>query len=497
MRWVPVRAAAVFAMLAVPAALLAQYPPQAPALPPPLFVRLAGPAGMKVTIHRGDFQGQTLDVPCLIAFRPGYRYHIELSGLPENLRPKGQATPLGIPGPPLTVCPSLDVLGSLQPAACIHPWDHPATIFFTEDDFATVRSGAVVTKVVLLERPETAVPLATTLDRPYELTVPPHRDPLLEAQERGRPLVILHMGDSQASPQELAAQGVPGTVLLPGERMLPPPRDPPCLPAMCFPLVDPRSGLPAPENEICFHDGGDVGLTAGLRDGKLVGLDPSDTVAQYVDSCGNAKIAVSNKVCLCVPRYLLIRTAIATAANVIGTAPGNTNAAAAPAKSQLETVALEYDQQTYLQALTSRQKLSAVMNLQQTQVVGRSEGLVIYANAEGTGHVTGKCAEPEQAECPKPLVIFKWPDKCDPQIGDLVTFYIRYKNQGSRPITGIAVSDSLTARLEYVPTSARSDRDALFTTTPNEADSAVLRWEITGSLQAGETGTVCFQARVR
>ena len=167
------------------------------------------------------------------------------------------------------------------------------------------------------------------------------------------------------------------------------------------------------------------------------------------------------------------------------------------AKSQLETFALEYQQQTYLQALSSRQKLSALVNLQQTQVVGRSEGLVIYANAEGTGHVTGKCAEAEQLECPKPLVIFKWPDKCELQIGDLVTFYIRYKNQGLRPITGIALSDSLTARLEYVSATARSDRNALFTTTPNEAASVVLRWEITGSLPAGETGTVCFQARVR
>ena len=268
MLWVPVRAAAVLAMLVVPAALLAQYGPQAAALPPPLFVRLAGPAGMKVTIYRGDFQGQMLDAPCLVAFRPGYHYRLELRALPAQLRPKGQATSAGIPGPPLTVCPSLEVLGSLQPAACIHPWDHPATIFFAEDDFAAVRSGTVVTKVVLLERPETAVPVATTLGMPYELTVPPNRDPLLEAQERGRPLVILHMGDSQFSPQELAASGVPGTVLLPGERMLPAPRDPPCLRAMCFPLVDPRSGLPAPENEICFHDGGDVGLPAGLRDGN-------------------------------------------------------------------------------------------------------------------------------------------------------------------------------------------------------------------------------------
>ena len=46
---------------------------------PPLYVRLAGSPGMKVTIYRGPPQGQTFDLPCLVGFRPGYRYRIELS----------------------------------------------------------------------------------------------------------------------------------------------------------------------------------------------------------------------------------------------------------------------------------------------------------------------------------------------------------------------------------------------------------------------------------
>jgi uncharacterized repeat protein (TIGR01451 family) len=490
MRWFPFRATAICAMLALPAAVFGQGPP-------PLFVRLAGPAGMTVTVYRGGPQGEMLNTPCVIGFRPGYRYRIALGGLPERLRPSGTPTPPGMPAPDLTVCPSLDVIGSLRLAGCMPPWDHPASIVFTEEDLAAVRAGSVITKVIVLERPETAVPIATTCATPFELTIPPNRDPLLEAEQHGRPLVLLQMGDNQFNPQELAAIGTPGTVLLPGDTTMPPPRDAPCLPAMCWPLVDPRPCLPALDNEICFHDGGDGGQPVGQRaDGKLLGLDPSDTVAQYIDSCGTPKIAISNKVCLCVPRYILIRNAINPSINTTSIFTGDTRIARAPAKSQLETIALDYHQISNLAAVSSRQKASALVNLQQTQVVGRSEGVVIYANAEGTGHITGMCAPPEIAEC-KPLVICKWPDKCDLQLGDLVTFYLRYKNEGSRPITGIVVSDSLTARLEYVPNSARSDRDALFTTTPNEADSSVLRWEITGALPGGQTGTVCFQARVR
>jgi uncharacterized repeat protein (TIGR01451 family) len=451
---------------------------------------------MTVTIYRGGPHGETINTPCMVAFRPGYQYRIELGGLPAHLRPTAATGPPGMPTRSLTVCPSLEVMGSLRPVPGVHPWDHPACIVFTDDDFATVRAGSVVTKVIVLERPETAVPVATTCDNPYELTVLPHRDPMLEAQQHGRPLMVLQMGDSQLSAQDLAAQGIPGTVLLQGESVLPPPRDPPHMPWMCWPAVDPRAGLPAPQDEICFHDGGDGGSPVGLRaDGKLVGLDPADTVAQYVDSCGNVKIAISNKVCLCVPRYLLIRTAIAPASNTTATNTGDTRIAQAPARAQLEIGPLEYDQNINPGALSSRLKASGLVNLQQTQVVGQCEGVLVHANAEGTGQITGMCAPPT-VEC-KPLVICKWPDKCELQLGDIVTFYIRYKNQGSLPITGIVVSDSLTARLEYVSNSARSDRDALFTTTPNEVDSAVLRWEITGALPGGETGTVCFQARVR
>ena len=114
-----------------------------------------------------------------------------------------------------------------------------------------------------------------------------------------------------------------------------------------------------------------------------------------------------------------------------------------------------------------------------------------------TGKVSGSCPPPEAELCEKPLVIIKWPDKCDPHLGDTVTFFIRYKNQGQKAISNIVVNDSLTARLEYVGGSARADRDALFTATPNEAESMLLRWEITQPLPPGEAGTVTFQARVR
>jgi uncharacterized repeat protein (TIGR01451 family) len=97
----------------------------------------------------------------------------------------------------------------------------------------------------------------------------------------------------------------------------------------------------------------------------------------------------------------------------------------------------------------------------------------------------------------KPLSLCKWADRDAAQVGDIVTIFLRYTNHGGRPITNIGVTDSLTGRLEYVAGSAVSDRDAVFTATPNEAGSLTLRWEIDGTLQAGESGVVRFQVKVK
>src|SRR5262249_47402016 len=162
---------------------------------------------------------------------------------------------------------------------------------------------------------------------------------------------------------------------------------------------------------------------------------------------------------------------LTAAGNTVTTFPGDTRVFHAPGLAEFRTLALEHHQDLAPGAVRTTIKASSLVQLRQTQIIGRVEGLEVYSNAEETRHVTARCLEPTLAEPEKPLIIIKWPDRCELQVGDVVTFYIRYKNQGVRPVTGIIVADSLTTRLEYVPGSARSDRDALFTITPNEADS--------------------------
>jgi uncharacterized repeat protein (TIGR01451 family) len=492
MRWQRITKLVFLGLLAAAAQAKAQAPspgagafPHAAAMPAPLYVRLAGPGGMKIAVSTGASEPRVFPAPCILGLRPGYRYTIELQTGEGNLTQR--------------LCASFDVVGSLRGTGELHPREHPAAISFSADDFKAASAGTVVTKIVVLERPETALPIATRADLPIELEIPLTGNPLQDAASHGRPLAILHLGSRLYAPDELAALSVPGTMLLPGESVLPPPRDPPCLPWVCYSLEDPKAGLPCAAEEACFHDGGDGGNRAGFGPGgKIVGLDPSDTIAEYVNARGEKKLAVSNKVCFCVPRYLVVKSTQSLAGHVAQTAASDALAKSAPSAAASVRGASERKLETAALGMASRQGVSGIEDLRQTNVTGLLGGTAVYANVTTTGKLTGRCPEPELAEPgEKPLVIIKWPDNRDPHLGDIVTFFIQYKNQGQRPITGIVVNDSLTARLEYVAGSARSDRDALFTVTPNEAGSTVVRWEITAPLPPGQSGTVTFQARVR
>jgi uncharacterized repeat protein (TIGR01451 family) len=479
------RLAVLTAFFTATSAACAQDPPSpAPVLPPLLHVRISGPAGMKVTVYRGGAPAQTFNTPSTFGFRPGYHYRLQLSGMEKY--------------PGVVVYPSFDVLGSLRLCSGVRAAEHPASIIITDEDLASVRAGSVVNKLVLLERPETALPIATNIDNPIEMNILASLDLINEGQQRGRPLMLMHLGTRDLTAEEMAAEYISGTMLVPGERVLPAPHVPPCLPWTCYPLVDPRVGQSCPEEEMCFHDGGDTGSPAGIGpDGKLRGVDPSDTVAQYDDSQGARKIAISNKVCFCVPRYLILRNEMTPAANSVRIGPNDAYLAQAPANTQLDIGTVEHHEDISPAAVSTRMRASSIVQLQQTMVVGNIEGLKVMDQVQYTGQVIGSCLPPELELMDKPLIIIKWPDKCDPQLGEVVTFYIRYKNQGHKPISNIVVNDSLTARLEYVAGSAKTDRDALFTATPNEVESMLLRWEISQPLAPGQSGTVTFQARVR
>ena len=133
-----------------------------------------------------------------------------------------------------------------------------------------------------------------------------------------------------------------------------------------------------------------------------------------------------------------------------------------------------------------------------TAALARVEGHTeVVSGVLETRNFTVTCEGAQLLPPDRPLLLTKVADRDSVQPGDVVTFFLRYSNHGGRPLTDVAVSDSLAARLEYVAGSAQSDREAVFTTEQNEVGSVVLRWEIGGRLLPGQTGVLRFQARVR
>jgi uncharacterized repeat protein (TIGR01451 family) len=479
--------------------------------------------------------------------RPGYFYRVRLDNIP------------GHPG--VSIFPTLEVRGSLKLSPKLNAASYPAPVVLTEADIESVLAGNLICKVIYLENPDRAFPGLVPPAQPVELGLPPGSDLLVEAFDRGRPMLIVRMGGrSLFSEEELSHSTVPGTILFPGEKVLSPAAAPPCLLWDKRPFYDPLLG-PKPPTEECLNDGGDHGNRAGFDiNGRLAGVEPEDTVAEFTDSYGRRHVTHSNCVCLCVPRFAVLRceTPLVHYNGVLAvtdthkveyqrlikelTPPLLANkyeqlkgergrerpsinvgfegtvgvtrfvvlqaieiplgpiallgTKAALLLSEIERARL-VKQMEFARELSVRASLQGAASVTVTSVVGRIEAgpQIVQAEAE-TRDLTVCCNE---VPCPpdKPLVLIKCADRQSAQIGEIVTFVLKYSNHGGRPITDVAVTDSLTTRLEYVPGSAQSDRPAVFTMQPNEAGSLILHWEITGKLMPGTSGVVRFQARIR
>jgi uncharacterized repeat protein (TIGR01451 family) len=123
---------------------------------------------------------------------------------------------------------------------------------------------------------------------------------------------------------------------------------------------------------------------------------------------------------------------------------------------------------------------------------GQGHGQVLMA--EGPAEIRKVDVKPGR---PARLILEKTVNKVAAQPGETVTFVLRYTNTGDEPMTSVAVIDSLPARLEYVPGSAKSSADSIFSAEDNEVGSSTLRWELKAPLKGKQTGLVEFQARLR
>src|SRR5262245_210334 len=129
-------------------------PPPANCGAPLLYVRFQGPQGMRVTLYPGTPEERRYEAPVVVGLRPGYCYRVKLDHFDDS--------------PGLELYPSLEVRGTLQMSPKVNVSNYPAPVLLDGRDVARIARGAMLTKVVYLENPCEAVPVATRPDEPLQ-----------------------------------------------------------------------------------------------------------------------------------------------------------------------------------------------------------------------------------------------------------------------------------------------------------------------------------------
>jgi uncharacterized repeat protein (TIGR01451 family) len=317
------------------------------------------------------------------------------------------------------------------------------------------------------------------------------------AVENGRLVAIVRLGNRKPTAEQLAMQAIAGTVLLPGEQYLQAPAMPGPLAWCGVALFDPLLGPKFPHEE-CLTDGGDTGPRMGIRDnGTLGGLSTTDTAAEFT-TLGKRRVVTSNTVCICAPRFVVRR---------VDQGLGGFAHSARPTSGVQRFPSHAIAQKTPPLLMTGREKPGNLIAMVHPQIRVGGQSPAILAGQIGparavyqvqTAQLIVQSVEPEEVENAEGFILTKSVDpKGAVKVGDTITITLTYVNRTGKPATDVAVSDSLSGRLEYVPGTAQSDRPVNVTTSPNESGSAVVRFEVPGTLQPGQGGTVKFQAKVR
>ncbi len=449
------------------AALVSWGQAQGPQMVPPpgkLHVTFQGDASVRFSYLEAPGKWKTSSLPTQLTLQPGARYLFKLEGLP------------GLDGQALY--PTLEVLDVLYLPRQLKASDHPAPINLTEVDAVAAFRGAMITKIITLEDPDG--PYVGIGGNVNGADVEPLAglDPYSFAKEVGRPLAILRLGNKEPSADDLAGRSPKGMTGF----------------ASCGPMVPVK---PFKIGEECLRDGADMGKPAHLDgQGKLKGLDPSDTVMVYSDVTGRKHILPSNPVCLCVPRYVTLRAA--TPISAINQQEAAERVAIQEAGLQVARKERPRIEKQLEEGIILKVKARAAVDIGLDRVVTLStrEGTKIIGRIEGPKQVVGVETPPE--DCKEgPLELCKSVSTDKAQIGDVVTFTIKYANKTCHPIHDVAIADNLTSRLEYVPGTQKSSREAIFVTQNNEVNSIILRWEIKDAIPAGQSGEVSFQARIK
>jgi hypothetical protein len=122
----------------------------------------------------------------------------------------------------LELYPTIEIIDRTYPPPCL-ALRFPVPIELTQEELELAANGAFVTRIIYIENPHQALPIARKVcdEQPW-LEAPTGEDPLVTADRLGRPVAILRIGGRVPG----AIDSVNGGQCAPEFVMLPPPE--PC-----------------------------------------------------------------------------------------------------------------------------------------------------------------------------------------------------------------------------------------------------------------------------
>ncbi|MEM9364601.1 MAG: hypothetical protein AAGD07_01310 [Planctomycetota bacterium] len=164
--------------------MMASHPMRMPHYQP---VRFQGPSGSKFSLAGpGGFEAS--EEGLMAGLRVGAVYRFRITEIP------------GAPGTELF--PTIEVIDRTYPPTGLE-LKYPVPLSVDADDLNAAMSGQLVTRVIYLEDPQTAVPLPSEEADTPVIDLRPLDDSLATADRLGRPIAILRIG-SLAPPTEPA-----------------------------------------------------------------------------------------------------------------------------------------------------------------------------------------------------------------------------------------------------------------------------------------------------
>jgi hypothetical protein len=146
----------------------------------PVEVRVPG----GVTVATADAGGYSTphESKLLVGVQAGCVYRFRAEGVP------------GFPG--VAIFPTVELIDRLYPPAGKAD-DFPVPIELTLDDLRIAAQGGFVTRVVYIEDPRTALPIDEKRGGQQSFDAPLGDDPLVLADELGRPIAIVRIGSRE------------------------------------------------------------------------------------------------------------------------------------------------------------------------------------------------------------------------------------------------------------------------------------------------------------